>query len=296
MNLSDLEVLVHVAEDGSFTRAAERLNRTQPGVSQAIRRLEEAYDVRLLARNTQRTVLTDSGTLLVSCAERILKIMKEARQALSVDQTNMDGVLRLAANSLMCQYFLPPLLEAFRQVCPWAKIDVTQCPASTIPQAMAGFDFGFITFEPLHPNLESKVLFHDDLVLALPPHHRLAAFPVVAFTQLAGERFLVHSSMTPTRKRVEDRFIQSGVSQRGITELPNVTTIKQFIAAGEGIAILPKLCLAKELAEGSIVSPGLEGPPVRREIRVAYRRSGKPSRPGAAFQHLLLNGCDKLHS
>jgi len=289
MNLTDLEALVCLAEEGSFSRVAEKLNRSQPGVSQSIRRLEELVQAQLVDRTSRRVVLTGAGSTVVAYAERILQLRDGVMRVGAEQNSGKGGVLRLAGNGYLCEYLLPPLLEAFRRIHPRARIEVVQCPATAIPSALLDqdLDFGFLSFAPAHRDLETQVLFRDDLALAVPPGHPLALSASVGIPQLARETFLAHSARTPSRKRLEYQFSQEGMQARVGMELPSIETIKRFVAAGSGIAILPRLCLERELAEGSLVCPGMKGMPIGRDIRVAYRRSRLPSNLAAGFLSLL---------
>lgn len=275
MNLSDLEILVCLAEEGSFSRVAEKLNRSQPAVSQALRRLEETFEVQLLDRTSRRAVLTGAGAALVSYAGRMLHLWDGAVKTMAERRNGKRGVLRLAANGLLCDYLLPSLIEAFRLDHPHAKIELVQCPASGIPTALLDqdLDFGFLSYAPSHRDLETQALFRDDLVLAVPPRHPFARFSHVSFQQMAGEAFLAHSAASPNRKRLDYQFGQEGVALRVAMELPSLESIKRFVAAGAGIAILPRICLERELKDGSLVAPRMKSQPIGRDIRVAWRRT-----------------------
>jgi DNA-binding transcriptional LysR family regulator len=290
MNLSDLEILVCLAEEGSFSRVAEKLNRSQPAVSQAIRRLEETFQAQLLDRTSRRAVLTGAGASLVSYAGRMLQLWGSAQRVMTERQNGKRGVLRLAANGLLCDYLLPPVLEAFRKDHPKAKLEVIQCSATGIPSALLDqdFDFGFLTYAPSHRDLETQVLFRDELVLAMAPSHPLASYSSLGLQQLQNEAFLAHSPESPSRKRMEYQFGQEGIAMKVAMELPGLESLKRFAAAGAGVAILPRLCMQRELEEGSLVSPRLKGVPIGRDIRVAFRRTRTPSALASSFLDLLV--------
>lgn len=289
MHLADLEVLVCLAEEGNFSRAAEKLNRSQSAVSQAIRRLEEAFQAQLLDRNTRRAVLTGAGTSAVSTAQRMLQIWDGAVRGLSERTSGKQGVLRLAANGLLCDYLLPPLLGAFRERAPGVRIELIQSPATGIPTALLDqdFDFGFLSFAPANRGLACTTLFRDDLVLCVGPSHPLSRFESVTWNQVAAEPFLAHSHRTPSRKRLEFQMGQAGVRLKVAMELPSLEAIKRFVASGSGISILPRLCVEGELADGSLASPALRSEAIGRDIRVAHRKDRDVSRAGAAFLALL---------
>ena len=109
----------------------------------------------------------------------------------------------------------------------------------------------------------------------------------MSFQQLAGETFLVHSAMSPNRKRLEYQFGQEGVRLKVAMELPSLEAIKRFVAAGAGLSFLPRLCLERELKEGILATPRVKAPTIGRDIQVAFRRTRRPSPLAGAFLDLL---------
>ncbi len=289
MHLSDLEVLVCLAEEGSFSRVAGKLHRSQPAVSQALRRLEEAFQVQLLDRTSRRAVLTGAGRSVVDYAGRILKIWDGALKVMEERRMGSKGVLRLTGNGFLCDYLVPELIEAFRREYPAAMIEVVHCPASGIPSLLLDqdLDFGFLSYAPGHRDLESRILFRDDLVLAVPASHPLATSSSVPLRQLGGLTFVAHAARTPSRKRLDYLFGQEGIKLQVALELPGLEAIKRFVTSGAGVTILPRLCLGRELGEGLLVSPPIKATPIGRDIRVAFRRSRARSPLADAFLDLL---------
>lgn len=289
MDLPELEVLIGLAQAGSFSRAAENLHRSQPAVSQAIRRLEDELQTQLMDRSSRKVVLTAAGATLLAYAKRMVQLRDEARRALQDLRTFKRGVLRLAANESVCAYVLPPLLKAFRQACPGVKIEVIQCPSNDIARLLEeqDIDFGFLSFTPVQHDLVSRLLFRDEQALAVFPGHPLARARSVVLGQLVRERFIAHLVDTPGRRRLIDHFVREGVPLNIVMELSSLETIKDFVKAGEGLAILPRMCMTRELAAGELFSPRIRGMAIGREIRVVYPRDRTHSPAGAAFLTLL---------
>jgi DNA-binding transcriptional LysR family regulator len=289
MDLPELEVLIGLAQAGSFSRAAENLHRSQPAVSQAIRRLEDELQTQLMDRSSRKVVLTAAGATLLAYAKRMVQLRDEARRALQDLRTFKRGVLRLAANESVCAYVLPPLLKAFRQACPGVKIEVIQCPSNDIARALEeqDIDFGFLSFTPVQHDLVSRLLFRDEQALAVFPGHPLARAKSVVMGQLVRERFIAHLVDTPGRRRLIDHFVREGVPLNIVMELSNLETIKDFVRAGEGLAILPRMCMTRELAAGELFSPKVRGMAIGRDIRVVYPRDRTQSPGAAAFFAML---------
>jgi DNA-binding transcriptional LysR family regulator len=289
MDFPELEVLIALAQEGSFSRAAESLHRSQPAVSQAIRRLEEEVETQLMDRTSRKVALTGAGTVLLGYARRMVQLREDARRALEELQQFKRGVLRLAANESVSAYVLPPLLKAFRQALPSVKIEVLHCPSNAIATIMdeQDLDFGFLSFTPAQHDLVSRLLFRDELVLVLYPEHPLAKAKAVTPHQLANEKFIAHLVMTPSRKKLLDLFAREGVPLGIVMELSSLETIKDFVKAGDGVAILPRMCCARELATGELCSPQVRGMSIGRDIRVVYPRSRSLSPAANAFLNLL---------
>jgi DNA-binding transcriptional LysR family regulator len=289
LDFAELEVLISLAQEGSFSRAAERLNRSQPAVSQAIRRLEDELGCPLLDRSSRKVSLTAAGAVLLDYARRMMRMREEAHRNLADLRHFKRGVLRLAANESVSFYVLPPLLRAFRKAFPSVKIEVFQSPSQRIPGLLLDqdLDFGFLSFSPIHRDLATRLLFRDELALALFPGHPLAGRGTVELQQLGTENFIAHMAQTPNRGHLTDLFEREQVPLRIVMELSSLETIKDFVRAREGIAILPRMCLEKELASGELVSPTVRGLGIGRDVRLVFRASRAHSPAGAAFLDMV---------
>ncbi len=289
MDLAELEVLIGLAQTGSFSRAAEVLHRSQPAVSQAIRRLEDELQTQLMDRSSRKVVLTAAGSALLGYARRMIQLRDEARRALEDLRTFKRGVLRLAANESVCTYVLPPLLKTYRLAFPGVKIEVIQSPSNAIATLLEeqDVDFGFLTFTPVQSDLVSRLLFRDELALAVFPGHPLARAKSVLLEQLGREKFLAHLVDTPGRRRLLDLFVREGVPLNITMELSNLETIKDFVKAGDGLAILPRMCFTQELARGELFSPRVRGMAIGRDIRVVFPKDRSHSPAATAFFELL---------
>ena len=289
MDFPELEVLISLAQTGSFSRTAEILHRSQPAVSQAIRRLEEEVQAQLMDRSSRKVALTAAGGALVDFARRMVQLRDEAQRALEDMRAFKRGVLRLAANESVSNYVLPPLLKAYRQAYPGVKIEVLASPSAGIATLLEeqNADFGFLSFTPVQHDLVSRLLFRDELALVVFPGHPLARAKSVALEQLGSEKFVAHLAETPSRRRLVDLFAREGVPLHIVMELSSLETIKDFVKAGDGLAILPRMCFLKEVEAGELFSPRVRGMCIGRDIRVVYPKDRTHSPAAAAFLGLL---------
>src|SRR5919106_6773446 len=166
MELSELRVFLRVASERSFSRAAMKLHRTQPAVSQSIRRIESALGERLFDRSTKDASLTEAGRLLRDYAERLLRLEEEAEAAVRDLKDLRRGRVLVGANEASVHAVLP-LIGVFREAHPLVHVDVRRRPARTIGAdvAQGNLDFGVLTFQPNENGLKSVVLGQDELVM-----------------------------------------------------------------------------------------------------------------------------------
>src|ERR1044072_5896582 len=172
MELSELKVFLKVAAERSFSRAAMKLHRTQPAVSQSVRRLEESVGERLFDRATKDATLTDAGRLLRDFAERLVRLSQVSEIAVKALGDFCRFLVLIGANEASVHVVLP-LISRFREAHPLVHVDVRRIPARQIGAEVSQgtLAFGVLTFQPGEPKLSSIVLGHDELVMLVPPSH-----------------------------------------------------------------------------------------------------------------------------
>ncbi|HEV2215514.1 MAG TPA: LysR family transcriptional regulator, partial [Terracidiphilus sp.] len=207
MELSQLETFLAVAEERSFSRAAQRLHRTQPAVSQAIRKLEETVGETLFDRAARDGALTAAGELLREYAVRLSALRREAASALDELKSLERGRLQLAANEYTCMYLLPAI-DAFRRVHPHVTVHVRRMLASRIPEELAtrSFEMGVVSFRPDPEQFRTIAVYGDSLALVVSPGHRLARAAHVGIAELGREVFIAHNVASPLRRKVIEAF------------------------------------------------------------------------------------------
>ena len=182
MELSQLETFLAVAEEHSFSRAAQRLHRTQPAVSQVIRKLELAVGETLFDRTARDGSLTAAGKLLQDYALRLLALRREASSALDELKSLERGHLQLAANEYTCMYLLPAI-DPFRREFPHIPVTVQRMLASRIPEELSlrTFELGVISFRPDSAQFRTIAVYGDSLAFIVSPRHPLAGAERVSY-------------------------------------------------------------------------------------------------------------------
>jgi DNA-binding transcriptional LysR family regulator len=284
MELSQLEVFLTVAREHRFSRAAEKLYRTQSAVSQTIRKLEDELGEALFDRSSREGVLTDAGQVLYEYAERLLNLRKDAQDSLVELRELQKGKLLIAANEFTSLYLLPVLSE-FRRLHPMIKITVQRALGSRIPDDVLqhSAELGVLSYKPEEPRLHSVVTYLDELVLVVPPKHPLATASEVSIRQLGAESFVAHIVSSPYREKVLQTFQRYKTPLHMGLELPTLQAIKQFVAMGNGVAFMPEISVEAELGRGELVRIPVRELRVQRKLRLIYRKEAGLSHAGRAF-------------
>ena len=284
MDISQLEVFRAVAREGGFSRAANKLYRTQSAVSQSVRKLESEIGEPLFDRSSRDGLVTDAGRVLLEYADRLLNLRDNAREALVELRELQQGKLVIGANEFTALYLLRVLAE-FGRLHPAIRIMVQRSLGSRIPDDVLrhNCEFGVLTYDPHDPELSSVVVYSDELILVVPPSHPLARERRVSIRQLGAESFVAHIVSSPYREKVIQAFRQHNTPLHMGIELPTLQAIKRFVAMGSGVAFLPEISVEDEIARGDLVRIPVQELSVHRKLRLIHRKTGTLSHAGRAF-------------
>jgi DNA-binding transcriptional LysR family regulator len=293
VQLQDLNAFVAVAADRSFSKAAKRLHRTQPAISQAIRRLEDELGEKLFDRSSRNGALTEAGVLLREHAARLLRLASEAEAAVRELQQVRRGRVVVGANEAAVHAILP-IIERFARLHPQARVEVRRVASRQIATELLehSLDFGVLTFQPPDKGLQSISLGGDELVMLANPKHRLASKKRVSIEEVGRETVIAHNDPSPARDRVLRVYERRHAPINIQIALPSLDGIKRAVEMGLGVAVLPRRCALTEIARGQLVAvkvPELSSP---RSVRFVFRKSGELSRAAAAFLELARVGTD----
>ena len=288
MDLFQLEMFLAVAEERSFSRAATRLHRTQPAVSQAIAKLEGELGETLFERSTRDGTLTDAGEVLKEYATKLLNLRVESHDALAELRALHRGRLNLAANEYTCLYLLP-MLDEFRRQNPRIKVTVHRALASRIADdvLMHSVEIGVLSFRPDDPQIRSIAVYRDELDFVVNPQSPLAKHKEVSIRELGAQNFIAHNISTPQRAKVIETFERHRTPLRIGVELPSLEAIKRFVEAGNGVALVPGLAVAPEIQSGALVRVRIKELQLERRLRLVYRRQASLSHAARSFLQIV---------
>ena len=288
MDLFQLETFLAVAEERSFSRAATRLHRTQPAVSQVIAKLEGELGEVLFERSSRDGTLTAAGGVLREYAQKLLNLRGEAAGALAELRELHSGKLQIAANEYTCLYLLP-LLDEFRRQNPRIKVAVQRSLASRIADEILNHtvEIGVLSFRSDDAQIKSTVVYRDELLLVVNPSHPFARAGEVPIRQLGTQNFVAHNIASPLRLKVVQTFKRYKTPLQMGVELPSIEAIKRFVEMGNGVALVPGLTVRKEIADGDLVPIRVRELQTERKLRLVYRRQASLSHAALAFLRVV---------
>jgi len=289
MELWQLEVFTAVAELKSFSRAGLKLGRTQPAISSAIKLLEVELGEPLFDRMGKSIRLTGAGELLSDYAKRLLRLREEALLAVGELRGLSRGTLRLGANETTCLYLLPEVLAAFTRAYPQVQVDIQRAITRSITERVVdgALDFGIVTLPIKNSRLEALTVHRDEMALIVGPGHPLASRRTVNMADLEQEPFILHKVGTTTRERLIKHFTDGGVKMKVTMELASIETIKRFVSIGMGISIVPRLCIGKEINDGSLRALVIRDARFQRKLGLIYKKDRYQSQAARAFLDLI---------
>lgn len=292
MLLAQIETFVEVARQQSISRAAEVLHYNQPTITARLQGLERELGQPLFERTKRGVRLTEAGRVFLDYAERVLALLREGRDRLDELSQATSGLLLLGASPAVSTYVLPAILKAFRARHPGVEVAVRTGHSEEVLDLVLKDEVRVGLVRAIrHPAIESFPLYEDELVLVTPPGHPFADQGEVTLEDMAREGLVMFDRTSSYHKITESLFERAGVEARIVMELDNIEAAKKMVEEGLGIALLPKVAVAREIDLGTVVEvPVAGGPPFRREVLVIQRKGAIGSGVVRAFTNLLREG------
>lgn len=289
MDLAALQVFQMVANERSYSRAAEKLFRTQPAISISMRKLEEWVGQPLFVPGSGAKTLTDAGVLLLEYSNRMLNLREEIRKGLHELKGLERGQVSLGVNESSIHALLPAL-DKYRSAYPGIHIRVHRVFSRDVPRELLNhqLDIGVITYLPEERELTAVEFYRDSLVLIVWPGHRLARKRDVEIESLGEETFVAHIVESPYRQRVVQLFAKHRVPLRMDVELPTIESIKRFVALKKGVAIVPRMCVQEEVNRGELRELGIRQMKMERRLYLVHRQDRPLTAAAQALVDIIL--------
>ena len=285
-----LVVFVTVAEEKNFTRAAERLHISQPGISQHIANLEQQLQVKLLDRNNKYVRLNRAGEVVYHHAKEILRIYDEMHRLLDDLKGSAHGPLLIGASFTFGEYVLPHLIAEFYdrypKITPTIVIENTQMVITKV--ASGELDIGVIEGATIHDaTVEVEPLADDNVVVVASTQHRLANRSVVTANDMSDEHWIVREHGSGTREVTDYLFREYHIQPKSMVEYDSMQVIKESVEAGLGITLLSRWAVRRELKWQTLRELEFAGSPLHRQFSIAVRKSDFMTKTTVLFREFL---------
>jgi len=289
LDFGQLEAFVQVAAHHSFSRAAEALQLTQPSITARIQSLERELGEALFERSGRGSRLTDAGAVFLPYAERILQTLQEGRDSVDEVRSVQAGSLRLGSALTVGTYVLPHILRVFHERHSGVEVSVRTGRSEQVLNMLLSDEVQVGLVRSLvHPDVETVALYEDDVVLATNPQHPFARSGHATIEEVAAQPVILFDRGSSYYGLIHGFFRQAGVVPAVAMELDSMEATKRMVEEGLGIALLPRVCLERELASGELAEVAISDmPPLSRRIALIYRRGRKRARTVDAFLEVL---------
>jgi LysR family transcriptional activator of glutamate synthase operon len=296
MDLTQLHYFQIAATQEHFTRAAAMAHVAQPALSRQMRELEAELGLPLFDRVGRGVRLTSAGRTILPHVERILAEVANIRRDVRSLSDVEEGTIALGFLHSIGAHLLPSVLAAFRHQYPALGFVLHEGPWSELDEMVRRGDLDMAIVSPLPTpgkGLEAVTLLHDELVAALPMHHRLAGRAEIQLSELAGESFiLLGANFGELRTITVEACERAGFRPHVTFEAEGLATMRGLVGAGLGVALLP--ALASRVRDEGAPAPvcrALVGRPVHRTIGLVRHADRAPSPAARAFASLLIARC-----
>ncbi|HME12071.1 MAG TPA: LysR family transcriptional regulator [Candidatus Acidoferrum sp.] len=284
MDFDQLATFVYVAKLKSFSRAGQKVFRSQSAVSAQIRQLEQAYRAKLLDRSAKSVELTPAGEVLFEYADKLLRLRDESVQAVADRGDVVQGRVVFGANEATCLYLLPDIFAEFQHKYPMVHVSIYRNFSHKILQRVEDgtVDVGIVTLPTKSPNLKVHHIYKDRMRFMVSTHNPLAHRGKVTLDEVAAQPQIF--PRTGYTRQVLDKLFRPYRSRIQVTmELPSIGMIKRFVAAGVGVSLISESFAKDQVKAGEVKLINVEGVELFRELGLVYRRDRSLPRAAQAL-------------
>lgn len=276
MDLLQLEHFLAICEEGTFTRAAERVCRTQSAVSQSIKKIEDEIGTPLFTRGMHDITLTESGKVVLDYARRMVRLRDETNRQIGALKNMNAGTVTIAAHESAAVYLLPAPLRSYLRKFPEIKVGIYRSRLDDIPRQVLDreVDVGFVKEEPAFSGLECVDVHVDQEIVIASPQHPLGKRGTICFRDLDQEGFVLHHMCSNTERKLMRLFGEHSVRCRVVAELWSFENVKSFVREGVGLALVPRITAEQELRDGLLVEIPVRELRIPRHTLMIYCAQG----------------------
>lgn len=296
LEIRHLKLVAAIAQEGGVTKAGSRLHLTQSALSHQLRDIEERLGTALFARLNKKMVLTPAGERLLASAQTVLDEIKRAEEDIRQIALCREGILRISTECYTCYHWLPSLLRIFNQRFPrievQIKVESTQDPVQALLDGQ--LDLAIMSGSVRNSKLSYNLLFQDELLVIMSPHHPLAARPFMRAEDFADQTLMVHFKLESTTV-YQKVLLPAGVMPRQVLQVQLTEALIEMVKAGLGICVMARWAVAPHIESGAVrVVPLTARGIYRRWSAVTLRNKSAPPYLQAFIELLTDNVVMKI--
>ena len=290
MTIRHLQIFVAVADCGKMRAAAERLHISQPSVSQAVRELESYYNIKLFERLSQRSYITETGKKLLPYARHIIDSFETMEGF--INDTSSGNVIRVGGSVSVGTRLLPPMIKSLENEVPDVDVCVIVDNTAAIEGKIQRSELDIAVVEGIvrSDELVKKDIYDDELVLVVGPEHELFNHPGIKLKELTKHALISRESGSVERNQFEQFLLEHDIKMKNKWSCSNTETIKKAVLNGEGIAILSRMVIEKEIAAGEVRVLNVENTRMKRKIKLIYHKNKYISQSMKQFIDICTDG------
>ena len=290
MTIRHLQIFVAVADCGKMRAAAERLHISQPSVSQAVRELESYYNIKLFERLSQRIYITETGKKLLPYARHIIDSFETMEGF--INDTSSGNVIRVGGSVSVGTRLLPPMIKSLENEVPDVDVCVIVDNTAAIEGKIQRSELDIAVVEGIvrSDELVKKDIYDDELVLVVGPEHELFNHPGIKLKELTKHALISRESGSVERNQFEQFLLEHDIKMKNKWSCSNTETIKKAVLNGEGIAILSRMVIEKEIAAGEVRVLIVENTRMKRKIMLIYHKNKYISQSMKQFIDICTDG------
>ncbi len=288
MDFDQLTTFVYVAKLKSFSRAGQKVFRSQSAVSAQIRQLEQAYRAKLLDRSAKSVELTPAGEVLFEYAEKLLRLRDESVQVVADRGNVVQGPVVFGANEATCLYLLPDIFAEFQRRYPLVHISIYRNFSHKILQRVedGSVDVGIVTMPVKSPNLKVHQIFRDRVRFMVSSKNPLAQRGKITLEEIAAQPLIF--PRTGFTRQVLDKLFRPYRSRLHVAmELPSIGMIKRFVSVDAGVSLISESFARDQVKSGEVKLLNVDGVDLWRELGLVYRRDRSLPRAAQALINLI---------
>ena len=277
MEIRQLKAFLAIAEAKTFTAGARLTNVTQAAISMQIRQLEDEVGIPVFTRTPRRVILTEAGEHLLGRARRILREHDTAIAEIAELAGAEHGRLRIgSASAMFATQQLPKILQKLKDRFHRAELTVISGTSQALgDRIMHGeLDIAFVSLPVENSNLQTELLFSDEIVAIANPKHPLAKEHLISAAQLASENLILGEKGGNTRRMIDDFFSAASVRPNVVMELSRQEAINQMVENNMGVGIAGVKTVSEEIKAGKLISWFIEGAEIKWDLGLARLRGG----------------------